>query len=172
MFIPIILGTAREGRESEKVAKFMLNEVRKAGHETELIDVRDYRIPATDNSESSATAKNYIAKIEKADALIIVSPEYNHGYPGELKMMLDMAYKQYWGKPVGFCGVSISLNGGLRVVEQLRLVFIEFRMTPIREAMYFRKVKELFETDERIKDANYSKFAETFLKDLVNHVKK
>jgi NAD(P)H-dependent FMN reductase len=111
MFIPIILGTARVGRQSEKAAKFMLQEMVKAGVESELIDVRDHRITATDKKlpESEALAKIII----KADALIVVSPEYNHGYPGELKMMLDMLYDEYFHKPVGFCGVSIGIFGGV-----------------------------------------------------------
>jgi len=93
MYIPIILGTAREGRQSEKVAKFMLQETLKTGLETEIIDVHDFRIKATDNTEKSPLAKKLAEKVNKVDGFIIVSPEYNHGYPGELKMMLDMLYK-------------------------------------------------------------------------------
>jgi len=102
MYIPIILGTAREGRQSEKVADFILHETLNSGLESEIIDVRDYRVEATDNTGELPQAKKLLEEISKADGLIIVSPEYNHGYPGELKMMLDMLYEEYSAKPVGF----------------------------------------------------------------------
>jgi NAD(P)H-dependent FMN reductase len=120
MYIPVILGTAREGRQSEKVAKFMAGEVNRSGYDTEVIDVRDFRISATDNTLGSSQAKALSGKISRADAFIVVTPEYNHGYPGELKMMLDMLYDQWAKKPVGFVGVSAGGLGGARVIEQLR----------------------------------------------------
>ena len=151
MFIPVILGTAREGRQSEKVAKFMIEETKNAGFETELIDVRDFRTEATDKLQASPQAKKLIPIIEKADGFIIVSPEYNHGYPGELKMMLDMLYQQYAKKPVGFCAVSAAGLGGARVVEQLRQVVVELHMVSIREALYFPFVQDLFDGGGKLK---------------------
>jgi len=167
MNIPVILGTARVGRQSEKVANFILEEVKKAGIETEIIDVRDLRIEATDNTGNVPQAKRLSPKIEKADAFIIVSPEYNHGYPGELKMMLDLLYDQYAGKPVGFCGVSAGGLGGARVVEQLRQVVIELHMLPIREALYFPAVQNLFDEKGTMKDpVSYKDRIKSFLDEL------
>jgi NAD(P)H-dependent FMN reductase len=172
MYIPIILGTAREGRQSEKVANFMLQETIKNGIESEIIDVRDYRIDATDSRGELPQAKKFAEKIIKSNALIIVSPEYNHGYPGELKMMLDMLYKEYAHKPIGFCGVSIGILGGARMVEQLRLVSIEYHMIPIREALYFSGVQNLFEENGNIKDVSYSDRVKVFLSELDLYIKK
>jgi len=166
LYIPIILGTAREGRESEKVANFMLKETSKANLKTEIIDVRDFLACATDNTEESIHAIRLSEKISNADGYIIVSPEYNHGYPGELKIMLDMLYDQYARKPVGFCGVSTGAFGGARAVEQLRLLSIEFHMVPIREAMYFRFVQDLFDEEGNIIEKSYYDFLELFLDEL------
>jgi NAD(P)H-dependent FMN reductase len=166
MNILIILGTARDGRRSEKVANYILSETIKNGFESEIIDVRDYRISATDNTGKLPEAIKFSGKISNADALIIVSPEYNHGYPGELKMMLDMCYKEYFHKPVGFCGVSIGILGGARVVEQLRLVSIEFHMVPIREVLCFPMVQDLFDEKGEIKDESYSSRIKVFLDEL------
>ncbi len=171
MYVPIILGTARKGRQSEKVAKFMLDEVKKAKVYTELLDVRDYRIEATDNTQTTQKAKELGKKISQADGLIIVSPEYNHGYPGELKMMLDMVYKQYAGKPLGICGVSAGGLGGARMVEQLRQVAVELHMVPIREALYFPVVQELFDNEGKIKDESYSERVKRFLEELTWYAK-
>ncbi len=168
MYIPIILGTAREGRKSEMVANFMLGEVKAAGLETELLDVRDYRVTATGFPGMSDKAKLLAPKISKADALIIVSPEYNHGYPGELKMMLDLLYDEYFKKPMGICGVSRGGLGGSRMVEVLRLVAVELHMVNIREALYFPSVQDLFEANGAIKNRDaYTGRVKTFLDELV-----
>lgn len=171
MFIPIILGTAREGRQSEKVAKYVLNQVQKAGLETELIDVRDYRIAATDNTEEILPAKKLAEKILRAGALIIVMPEYNHTYPGELKMMLDMLYEQYARKAVGICGVSSGPWGGARGVQALRLTCIGLGMHPLQEAVYFSSVNELFDEEGEIRDRSYDKKVKGLIDSLVWHAK-
>jgi len=172
MYIPIILGTAREGRQSEKVAGFMLQEAIKYGLESELIDARDHRIEATNNTQEIPMGKKLEAKVQPADGLIIVSPEYNHGYPGELKMMLDMLYEQYFNKPLGICGVSMGGLGGARMVEQLRQVCIELHMVPIREALYFPVVQNLFDEKGIIKNAAaYAERIKNFLDELTWYAK-
>jgi NAD(P)H-dependent FMN reductase len=167
MFIPVILGTAREGRQSEKVARLVLEQVQAAGHKTELIDVRDYRIAATDNSEEIPEAKKLEGKIIPADSLIIIMPEYNHTYPGELKMMLDLIYKQYAGKLVGIIGVSVGPLGGARGVQALRLTCIGLGMYPLLEAVYFPLVQDLFDERGKIKDLAYEKRVQGLIKALV-----
>jgi NAD(P)H-dependent FMN reductase len=167
MYVPVILGTAREGRYSDKVAQFILGEASKAGLESEILDVRDYRTIATDKTLAYPEAKRFAEKVVRADALIIVSPEYNHGYPGELKMMLDMLYGEYARKPAGICGVSMGGLGGARCVEKLRLVFAELHMVSIREALYFSGVRQLFDEKGEIKDSAYHERAKIFLDELI-----
>src|SRR3989344_1622803 len=172
MYIPIILGTAREGRRSEKAANFVLREFQKQeGVETELIDVRDYRIAATDDTEEQEPAKRFSEKVSRADGLIIVAPEYNHGYPGELKMMLDMLYEEYNRKPVGICGVARGSMGGGRMVEQLRLVAIEFQMVPSRKAVYFSNAGKLFDEQGDIADESYHERMKAFFEELLWYAK-
>jgi len=172
MYIPIILGTARNGRYSDKVAAFTLEKIIAAKIESEIIDVKNYRIIATDNTGELPEAKKLSEKIKKASGLIIVTPEYNHGYPGELKMMLDMCYEEYAGKPVGFCGVSAGGLGGARVVEQLRQVAVELHMIPIREALYFPVVRNMFDDNGKIKDpSSYNDRFDAFLNELVSYLK-
>ncbi|HPV70621.1 MAG TPA: NAD(P)H-dependent oxidoreductase [Candidatus Magasanikbacteria bacterium] len=171
MFIPVILGTAREGRQSEKAAKFVLEEVLKYGLESELLDVRDYLFGLTDSTKQTDSAKKFAQKLTTAAGLIIVAPEYNHGYPGELKLMLDSLYQEYAGKLLGICGVSAGGLGGSRMVEQLRQVAIEFRLIPIREAVYFSGIQNLFEGD-KIKDPSLSGRIKTMLDELVSYAKK
>ncbi len=172
MFIPVILGTARNGRRSENPAKLMLSEVKNFGFETELIDARDFLIGHTDNTGQTIEAQKLSEIIKRSDALVIVSPEYNHGYPGELKIMLDMLYAEYAGKPVGICGVSVGPYGGVRAVEQLRQVAIELSMIPIREAIYFGNAGTLFDEAGNIVDTTYHGRIQKFLSTLKGSIKK
>src|SRR3954467_7542921 len=101
LYIPVILGTARKGRASENVANFMLGEVKqRAGVETELIDIRDLDLATDDEGESIKDAR-FSAQMSRADAVVIVVPEYNHGYPGLLKHALDTNLKEYVHKAAG-----------------------------------------------------------------------
>ena len=97
--------------------------------------------PATKRLSDYKEENIWSKAMSEADGLIIVSPEYNHGYPGELKLCLDQLYDQYAKKPVAIIGASGKLGGG-RMVEQLRQVVIELRMVPMNGAVYFTKIWE------------------------------
>ena len=156
LFIPIILGTARKGRRSENAARFVFEEVKKReGVETQLIDVRDFRLSATDDTGETEVAKKLAAITGRADGFIIVSPEYNHGYPGELKMMLDMSDGEYAKKPIAICGVSEGAVGGARMMEQLRSVIIDLGAVPILAAVYFATVEKIFDETGALVDDSY-----------------
>jgi len=172
LFIPVLLGTARKGRQSEKAARFVLQEVKKYGLKTELVDVKNFAMARTVPSwEKNSTADKWRAIVKKSDGLIIVSPEYNHGYPGELKIVLDYAYAEYEKKPAAVCGVSRGDLGGARMVEQLRQVLIELKMKPAREAVYFARDEELFDKNGKIKDASYADRVKKMLDELVFYAK-
>jgi len=101
------------------------------------------------------------------DGLIIVSPEYNHGYPGELKMMVDMLFSEYAHKPVGICAVSSGPWGGVRMTEQLRLVCIALHLLPIGEAVHFPKVQELFDDQGQLLGKSQHGQARRLLEELI-----
>src|SRR5215216_4477201 len=131
LFIPIILGTARQGRQSENVARFVFDQINKRAEiEAELIDVRKLPMKLDDAGEQMKNPK-FSATIERCDGLIIVTPEYNHGYPGLLKHALDMNLKEYIHKAVGICGVSAGPFGGTRVIENMLPVMRELGLVTI-----------------------------------------
>ena len=172
LFIPVILGTAREGRRSEHAARFVLGQVKKReGIEAELLDVRDYRLPATDDTGETEVAKKLVAITARADGFIIVSPEYNHGYPGELKMFLDMSDGEYAKKPIAICGVSEGAVGGARMMEQLRSVILDLGATPIPAAVYFAKIEELFDKNGTLLDDSYRARVSKMLDSLLWYAK-
>ncbi|HOT06029.1 MAG: NAD(P)H-dependent FMN reductase [Methanosaeta sp. PtaB.Bin039] len=169
MYIPVILGTARLGRQSEKAAAFMLAQALSFGLESEILDVRDFRLEATDNTETTEKARRWEEAVLRADGFIIVSPEYNRGYPGELKMMLDLLFRQYARKPVAICGVSSGVYGGARMMQQLKTVLIALHMLPLEDAVYFSKVQDLFTEDGTIKKESYVIHARKMLEELAWH---
>lgn len=154
LHIPIILGTAREGRQSEKVSNYLLEQAKlRKDFTTELIDVKDYLIPVTDNTISSTKAKKLQKIVLNSDGFAVVSPEYNHSYPGELKMMMDMLYYDWAKRAISFVGVSGGGWGGTRVVEQLRHYTANFSMANTGEPLFFPGVTKAFNEDGSIIDA-------------------
>src|SRR5467141_2427531 len=167
LFIPVILGTARQGRESEHAAKFVFEQTKKrAGVETEFIDVRTLPMKLDDAGEQMRDAK-FSATIERCDGLIIVTPEYNHSFPGLLKHALDMNLKEYIHKAVGICGVSAGVMGGSRVIENLLPVMRELGLVTIFEDVNFSSVQKVFAEDGRLLDESYIRRVDKFLKELI-----
>jgi NAD(P)H-dependent FMN reductase len=167
IFIPVILGTPRQGRMSEYVAKFLVGEVAKRnGVETELIDVRDIALSTTDEGESIKDAR-FSATVMRADALIIVTPEYNHGYPGMLKHLLDTNLKEYIHKAVGICGVSAGGFGGTRVIQNLLPVMRELGLVTIFWDGNFSNVHKLFDASGTLLDQSYIQRTDKFLQELI-----
>src|SRR3954471_10443602 len=163
LFIPLILGTPRQGRESEHVARFVFDQTKKrAGVETELIDVRTLPMKLDDAGEQMKDPK-FSAAIDRCDALIIVTPEYNHSYPGLLKHALDMNLKEYMHKAVGICGVSAGSFRGARVIENLLTVLRELGLVAIFEDVNFSTVGKLFDETGKLLDERFVRRVDSFL---------
>ncbi|HEX8145907.1 MAG TPA: NAD(P)H-dependent oxidoreductase [Pyrinomonadaceae bacterium] len=167
LYIPVILGTARKGRASEMVARFVLGEVaRREGVETELLDIGALGLSTDDEGEAVKDAR-FSEQMSRADALVIVVPEYNHGYPGLLKHALDTNLKEYVHKAVGLCGVSAGGFGGTRVVENLLPVLRELGLVTIFWDVNFSAAHKLFDEAGALLDRSYVKRADQFLKELI-----
>jgi NAD(P)H-dependent FMN reductase len=152
---------------SEHAARFITAEVaRREGVETELIDIRELSLPITDAGEAIKDP-NFSATVMRADALIIVAPEYNHGYPGLLKHALDTNLKEYIHKAVGICGVSAGQFGGTRVIENLLPVMRELGLVTIFWDVNFGLVQNVFDADGNLLDNAYIKRVDKFLKELI-----
>ncbi|MGI8917594.1 MAG: NADPH-dependent FMN reductase [Pyrinomonadaceae bacterium] len=167
LFIPVILGTVRKGRASENVAKFVYDETKKReGVTTELIDLRDLKFAFDDAGEAIKDA-SFSATVQRADGLILVVPEYNHGYPGFLKHALDSNLKEYIHKAAGICGVSAGGFGGTRVIENLLPVLRELGLVTIFWDGNFSGAQKLFDADGNLLDQSYVKRIEKFLGELI-----
>src|ERR1700747_795319 len=167
LFIPVILGTARMGRMSLHAAQLVTRELGKcAGVETDLIDIAKLPLPTNDAGEAIKHA-DFSAKMNKADALVVVSPEYNHGYSGLLKHVLDSCLKEYIHKAVGIVGVSAGPFGGTRVIQNMLPVMRELGLVTIFWDGNFSTVQNCFKAEGNLVDSSYIRRIDKFLKELI-----
>lgn len=142
--IKVILGSTRQKRFGDKPAYWICEEARALRDvEVEYLDLRDYPMPFFDEPMSpmwgqgsyhNAAVQRWADRIADGQAFVVVTPEYNHGYPAVLKNAIDSIYPEWVNKPIGF--VSYGNTGGARAIEQLRQVAIEMRMWPMRAAIH------------------------------------
>ena len=168
VFLPVIIGTPRQGRLTEPAANFVFGEVSKRGDiETELIDIRKIPIRMDDAGEVLKNTE-FSATVARADGLILIVPEYNHSFPGLLKHVLDTNLKEYIHKAVGVCGVSAGPFGGARMIQSLLPVLRELGLVTIFSDVYFGTAGKLFDSATgKITDPAYSGRVEKFLNELV-----
>ena len=167
LFIPVILGTTRMGRMSLHAAQLVASELGKRdGVETDLIDIATIPLPTNDAGEAIKHA-DFSAKMDRADALVIAAPEYNHGYSGLLKHVLDSCLKEYIHKAVGIVGVSAGPFGGTRVIQNLLPVMRELGLVAIFWDVNFSNVQNVFSHDGALLDGSYIQRIDKFLRELV-----
>ena len=172
-YIPILVGSTRRDRQTIKVARFVLKKTQqRSGVQTELLDLAEYNFPIMEErlhhrDDPPPRLQEFADKIARADSLIIVSPEYNNGYPGVLKNALDYLLPEYERKPFGIVTVSAGGFGGLTCLAQLRLVAIGLGAFPIPENLAVSRVRDSFKEDGTPNDPVYDKRAAAFLDDLI-----
>jgi NAD(P)H-dependent FMN reductase len=136
--IAVITGSTRPGRVNLAVAQWVFELTRKrTDAQFEFVDIEDYNLPLLDEPVPPSRAqyskdhtKKWAAKIASFDAFVFVTPEYNHGISGALKNALDYLYGEWNNKAAGFVGYGSA--GGVRAVEQLRLVMGELQIADVR----------------------------------------
>lgn len=169
LFIPVLLGTNRKERQSEHVARWLLGQVRdREGIETALFDVRDFHLPYDNyGQEIKDDFPEWRDAIIRADGLVIVTPEYNHGPPGPLKGVLDLLLREYVHKAVGFVSVSAQVWGGTRVIESMVNMVRELGLVATFTDLNFPRVQDKFDAEGKLLDEAYVKRADAFLEELV-----
>lgn len=102
----------------------------------DVLDLLDIALPQSlDAGDPVATALR--PRLERADAFVIVTPEYNRSIPGPLKTLIDSFNAEWTAKPVGFVGYGLSVSGGVRAIEHLRLIFAEFHAVGMKTSVIF-----------------------------------
>jgi NAD(P)H-dependent FMN reductase len=151
--VEIIIGSTREGRFGPTVARWFAGEVgQRADMTVDVIDLADAGLPAAYPREFGPAERAFLGRIDAADAFVVVTPEYNHGYPAALKQAIDLPREQWQAKPVAFVSYG-GMSGGLRAVEQLRQVFAELHAVTVRDTVSFHNYGRLFDDSGRPTDS-------------------
>lgn len=133
--VAVVIGSTREGRAGTAVARWFTTHARQRdAFELDVADLADVPLPSRHPEGATPELAAWSARIDRADAFVIVTPEYNHGYPASLKHAIDLAEREWFAKPVGFVSYG-GVGQGLRAVEQLRLVFAELHAVTLRDAV-------------------------------------
>jgi NAD(P)H-dependent FMN reductase/DNA-binding MarR family transcriptional regulator len=157
--VAVIVASTREGRFGDTVARWFVEQIRERDDvDVDVVDLFDIHLPRVQQAEplhvgqyASPAVRALAARIGAADAFVVITPEYNHGYPAGLKLAIDSIYPEWHGKPVGFVSYG-GRAGGLRAVEQLRPIFAELHMVTIRETVSFHMARSQFDENARPRD--------------------
>jgi NAD(P)H-dependent FMN reductase len=150
--IPVVLGTVRKEARSGPVARLVAARLgEQPDVESDLIDLIDVGLPGDDEGPNIKDVA-FADTIDQADGLVIVAPEYNHGYPASLKHALDTNYYEYVHKPVGLVGVSTGVLGGARMIENLLPVLRGIGLVPIQRDVTVGNVAGFFGEDGAPRD--------------------
>jgi len=143
--VALIYGSARSGRFCDTVARWVAAQM--AAHGGFSVDIVDPAQSLWPGAPTHGDAQALLAltdRLGRADAFVVVTPEYNHGYPAPLKFLIDSIYAPWQAKPVAFVAYG-GVSGGLRAVEQLRQVFAELHAVTVRDTVSFANAWEQFD---------------------------
>lgn len=171
--IAIISSSVRKGRNSHRVAlyfKHYLEENKLAA--VEMLDLNEYHFPLFDERlryqmNPSEAALDFAGKVKHADGVIIVTPEYNGGYPASLKNVVDLLYDEWHHKPVAVATVSDGSLGGSQVIISLQYTLWKIQAWTVPARFAVPLVKETFDENGNPADrAAIDKRAANFIKEL------
>lgn len=173
--ILVILASVREGRMADRVANWIMKEV--GNKETctyELVDLKDWQLPYFDYPTSAVEIdgnyrtekeREWSKKVKEADGFLIVTPEYNHSYPAQLKSAIDLLYNEWNHKAMSFVSYGGGA-GGARAVEHLKNIASELQVVTPRSGVYIKFVWEAFNENGDIVDSNYTSALKTTIEQL------
>ena len=171
----ILIGSVREGRFGPVVASWVADRAREhGGFEVETVDLADIDIPlslpaaspkyAGDAYPRPAGMAPLTSALERADAVLLVTPEYNHSYPASLKSAIDWHFTQWTAKPVGFVSYG-GTAGGRHAVLHLENVLTELHAVTVRDGLAFPRYFTEWENGSPL-DTDAPIYAKTLLDQL------
>ncbi len=167
--IPVVLGSVRQNRRSLYPARLIHERALAAGHQSELVDLRELDLPIygmDERGDDHPAAKQFQQTIAAADAVVFHTPEYNHSFTAAIKNAVDYLHSEIRRKPVAVTGLSGGALGGARAVEQLKLVLIELHALPIRGSVYFTDAASIFDAEGRLVREEFARRIDEVLAEL------
>jgi NAD(P)H-dependent FMN reductase len=140
--LTVIVGSIRPGRAGQPIAEWFINRARShGGFEVEVADLAEIRLPLMEEPNhprlreyTSQHTRDWSARIDRADAIVFVTPEYNYGYPATIKNAIDYLHQEWKDKAAGFVSYG-GVAAGTRAVQQLKQVITTLRMVPVFESV-------------------------------------
>ena len=169
LFIPVVLGSIREGRRSYYPARLLAERVEAKGHRTQLVDLREMVLPMYDERDETDNDPSVLAfqeLMQRSDASVWLSPEYNHAYTSVIKNAMDHLHGEIRRKPIGACGLASGVGGGIRASEALKIALIELHAVPIRESVHFGEARTIFDADGNLLKPEFIRRIDYFLAEL------
>jgi NAD(P)H-dependent FMN reductase len=171
--IAIISSSVRTGRKSHRVALFFRNYLESNNIATaEIIDLNEYNFPVFDERLSNLkdplpAAVEYAERVKNADGIIIVTPEYNGGYPASLKNAIDLLYNEWYRKPIAISTSSDGIFGGTQVITSLQFSLWKMRAWTVAAMFPVPKLKDAFDENGVPEDEGINKRAKLFINELM-----
>lgn len=166
--LAVVVASTREGRFAPTIVQWFADEVAKRDDLiVDIIDLAETRLPDVLSDQRTEAVSRVSARLLRADAFTVITPEYNHSFPAPLKTLIDWHSQEWHAKPIGFVSYG-GVSGGLRAVEQLRQIFAEVHAMTVRDSVSFAGAWTHFESDGRLKNPERTNRAVTkMLNELV-----
>ncbi|MFD7517901.1 NADPH-dependent FMN reductase [Streptomyces niveus] len=133
--VAVIIGSTREGRLGDAIARWFVERAAKRDDlAVSVVDLADFDFPARYPDRVTEPMAEFTAEVDRAEAFVVVTPEYNRSFPASLKQAVDYAYDEWQTKPVAFVSYGHG-SGGLYAVEGLRSVFTELHTVTLRNGV-------------------------------------
>jgi NAD(P)H-dependent FMN reductase len=171
--IAILSSSVRTGRVSHRVALYFQNLIHQKNAGTvEILDLNVYKFPVFDERlqhqpDPSAAVLDFASRIKKADGVIIVTPEYNGGYPASLKNVIDLLYPEWHRKPVAISTVSDGSFGGTQVITSLQFTLWKIRAWTVPAMCPVPNAAKMLDENGGTQDPAMEKRATNFLNELL-----
>lgn len=170
----VLVGSTRDGRKTIRAAEHAVGVLEEKGHEAELFDLKKRNIPFMEErrnylEEVPDDVEAFGEKVEECDALIIVSPEYNHSFPGVLKNALDYLYPEYDGKPFGYITTSAGGFGGVRGLSHLHDFTLAVNAHP-GPNLPVSNIGSVFNENGELEEEDYKERFSGYVEKLESHV--
>lgn len=171
--IAILYGSMREARTGIRVVRFLDAALRQRGHETNIVDAMELRLPLLDRmykeygpGTAPPVLENLAQLYRRVDAFAIVSGEYNHGIPPGLKNLLDHFLEEYFFRPSAIVCYSAGQFGGVRAAMQLRMTLAELGMPSIPSLLPVPRVQDGFTPEGVPTDPRFEQRSERFFREF------
>jgi NAD(P)H-dependent FMN reductase len=159
--LTVIIGSTRPGRAGQSIAEWFIDRARsQGGFDVEVADLAEIRLPLLDEPNHPRLrryvhqhTKEWSTRIDRADAVVLITPEYNHGLPASIKNAIDYLHEEWRYKPVGFVSYG-GVSAGTRAVQQLNEVVTCLRMAPVVESVNVPFHTEFLDDDGRVQANN------------------